>query len=216
MAMTLCIYISEKYKTAYFHAGFFVCIIAFLLVIAYPGKSMAIDQQLLPSQEEATSNFRLPVDFFNEQARKTLFTAKGDIHLSHKQTLLFSSRVYSMRKYTFLPSFISSLEFHKRKSITDFGVIGVIDWPLFQQEKWSIHINGKVSGSQQFAGPAHQRNRWNFEHQIGWNSNYHITNDLQTSIGIYQYRIINDFQYDNPAQSYINSTGGFASLRYQF
>jgi len=179
-------------------------------------KSMAIDQQLLPSQAGPASNFRLPIDFFNERARETLFTAKGDIHLSHKQILLFSSRVYSTRKYDFLPSFVSSLEFHKRKSITDFGVIGVIDWPLFHQEKWSIHINGKVSGSQQFAGPAHQRNRWNFEHQIGWNSNYQITDDLQTSIGIYQYRIINNYQYDNPAQSYINSTGGFASLRYQF
>lgn len=216
MTMTLCICISEKYKTAYFHAGFFTCIIAFLMVIAYPVQSMAIEEQLLPPQTANDPAFRLPVDFFDEQARKTLFAAKGDIYLSHKQTLLFSSRVYSMRKYNFLPSFVSSLEFHERKSITDFGVIGVIDWPLFQQEKWSIHINGKVSGSQQFAGPAHQRNRWNFEHQIGWNSNYQITNDLQTSIGVYQYRIINNYQYDNPAQSYINSTGGFASLRYQF
>lgn len=210
------LFISEKYKTAYLHSGFFVCLIAFLMMITCPSDCRAIDIQLTEGLEQRHTDFRLQNAFLSEPVGDILFRTKGKIYLPYSQKLQFSSNIYHVKKYSFLPELVSSLEYNKRQSITDFGVTGIIKWPLIQQKNWSININGKVSGSQQYSGPAHQKSRWDFEHQIGWDANYQLGNALQVSLGIYHYRIINNYLTDNPAQAYISSGGGFASLHLQF
>lgn len=199
-----------------FRTGFFAYVISFLIIAATPLNSKAIEVQQIYHPEQHQPALRLQRAFLNDFTDAPLFKSDGRIYLSYGQKIQFSSKIYSVRKYNFLPSFASSLEFHKRQSITDFGMIGTIKWPLLQRESWSIDFNGTLSGAQQYSGPSHQKNRWDFEHQIGWDANYHIADDLRASVGVYQYRIISNLQYSNPAGSYINSSGGFASLRLQF
>lgn len=155
-------------------------------------------------------------DFFSQRTAAALFRTSGKLYLPYAQNLLFSGNIYAMKKYNILPSFASSLEYEKSRSITDFGMVGIVKWPLLQQKNWSIHLNGKVRGSKQYLGTTHQRNRWNFEHQFGGNANYHFTDSFRASLGLYHYRIISDFRADNSAGSYINSDSGIASLRFQF
>ncbi len=218
--MTLCLYHSKKYNPGYIHSGFFVCLIAVFLMITSSVNSLALDVQRLKSTaislEENQPTLHLQNYFLNALAITSLYNANGRISLPYGQNLLFASNIYTVRKYNFLPLFASSLEINKRESITDFGMVGMVKLPLIQRKNWSIDINGKVSGSQQYLGTTHQKNRWNFEHQIGWDANYHIGDDLQATLGIYHYRIVNDTQNEDSAGSYINSGGGFASLRLQF
>ena len=199
--MILYAYSLEKPKTEFVHSGFFACMMAFLLTTTCPTKSHAIE--IKPTEEKPTEN-------------NIMYRTSGRIYLPYGQNLLLSGNIYALKKYNILTAFAPSLEYNKRESITDFGVTGIIKWPLIEEKSWSLHLNGKLSGSQHYLGIAPQRNRWNFEHQIGWDANYHLADALQASFGIYHYRIINHFQYDNPTQSYINSNAGFASLRLSF
>ncbi|MCK5425497.1 MAG: hypothetical protein KAI89_08995 [Emcibacter sp.] len=206
----------EKHHTGHLHSGFLTCLIALLIIIFSPLNSRAIDIQITDNLKKNQSSLRVQKAFLVNFPGENLFKSSGEISLLNGKKLQFSSTIYTVRKYQFLPEFASALEFNKQKNITGLGIIGNLKWPLYKGENWSININGKVIRAQQHAGPSHQKNRWNFEHQIGWDTNYNISPSLQASLGVYHYRIIKNFHYDNPAQTYISSGGGFASLLWQF
>lgn len=207
---------TEKHHTAYLHSGFFTCLIALFMTIISPSNSRATDIQIVDILKQNQPSLHLQDAFLGNLPGEILFKSSGEIYLPYGQKLQFLSHIYTVRKYRFLPEFASALEFNKRKSIADPGVIGMIKWPLFSGNSWSININGKVISAQQYSGPSHQKNRWNFEHQAGWDANYQLSPGLQASLGVYHYRIINNFHSDNPTQAYISSGGGFASLLWQF
>lgn len=203
---------SEKTGPEHMHSGFFACLMAFFLLFSTPGKTLANDDNApsIPwSIHQFTSDFAA-----GNKAFKTI----AKIWLPYDQKLLLSGSIYKQqtRKYYFLPPLPTSLEINKRASLTDFGVIGMINWPMITWDSWSFDFNGRISGAQHYFGPAYQKTRWNFEHQLGWDVNYRLTDSVRSSLGFYNYRIINNFQPDNPAQSYISSNGGFASLIMQF
>lgn len=218
--MLLYLYHSGKYKTKYLHAGFFVCMAAFLMLVTTPVDGVAIEvQQLKPAENsfgENQSALRLRNYFSNELAVTSLYKANRKIYLPYRQNLLFSGNMSTVRKYNFLPLFPSPLEINKRESITDFGMTEMVKLPLIQKDNWSMDINGKISSSKPYLGTNHQRNRWNFKHQIGWNASYHLADGLQASLGFYHYRIVNGTQNKDSSGSHINSGGGVASLRLQF
>ncbi|MBL4802404.1 MAG: hypothetical protein JKY45_10965 [Emcibacter sp.] len=196
-------YKPETYITGHFHSGFLACVIAFLIATSTPTPCHAINLQPIKTPHDKRNSL-------------TLFKSHRNLSLAYGQDFLLSGNIYAVKKHDFLSSFAPTLEFNKRHSITDLGVTGIIKWPMIQEKSWSLLLNGKVSGSHHYPHSRHQRNRWNFEHQIGWDANYQFANSLQASVGIYHYRIINHFQYDNPTRSYIKSNAGFARLRLSF
>ena len=201
---------SENDQAGYGYSGLFTCALAIMILMFSTLDSRADTSRQYLATERGENNF------LNENAKVELFTTERAIYLPYDEILQFSGNIYAIRGYNIFSSFIPRLEVHKNESFTGLGITGTVKWPLVQKRDWGIHIRGKVSSSRQSIRIQHRRNRWNFEHQLGGGANYHFNDIVELSLSAYHYRIINDFIYDNPAQSYISSSGGFATLQFQF
>jgi len=211
--MLLTVRHAEKTPSGCFFSGYFACFLAplFLFLITTHGHSADIRDNKIDPLIPHTHN-----DFLSENARVELFNEKSRIYLPYNKILIISGNIYAIRQHHLFSSLMSSLEFNKRASITGFGATGTIKWPLIQEKNWTIHFNGKISSARLNTVTLQHRNRWNFEHQLGGGTEYNFNDIIQLSLNIYHYRIINDAQYENPATSYIKSSGGFAALKFQF
>ncbi len=215
--------ISKDYKSRLFHTGFLVIASAFLILTLSPSRGLSAQIQLYdfpiiergytPKLQESRPKIN---DFLQEHAKVGLFKARTEIYLPYNKILAFSGNIYVLRGHNLLAAIVPDLRFQKREYLTGFGFTGLVNWPIFQQENWAIHLKGKISSFRQLTVDLSQRNRWNFEHQLGCSANFNVNDAVQISLNLYQYRIIEDIQYDNLNQSYINSSGGFATLQFQF
>ncbi|VAX04009.1 hypothetical protein MNBD_ALPHA03-60 [hydrothermal vent metagenome] len=215
--------ISKDNKSSFFHAGFLVIVSAFLILSLSPNRGLSAQIQIYnlpmvvgnyaPEFQETRPKIN---DFLHEHARVGLFKTRTEIYLPYNKILIFSGNIYALRGHNIFTTLAPALQFQKREYLTGFGFTGLVNWPIFQQKSWAIHLNGKISSFRQLTVDLSQRNRWNFEHQLGCSANFTLNEAVQISLNAYQYRIIEDIQYDNLNQSYINSSGGFATLQFQF
>ncbi len=201
---------SEILKTGFYNPFFLACLLAFLALAASPVNSMAINIVANTSIETSENSF------LNQNVITNLLNTNRKIYQPYDDTIIFSDNIYAIKKYKLLSAITAIIEFDKRKTIIGFAVIDTLKLPLIRQKKWNFHVSGKINAPQQYAVFPYQRNRWNFEHQFGFGVNYQIKKIFQLSVGAYHYRIINNFLYVNPEQSYIKSGGGFATLRFEF
>lgn len=143
---------------------------------------------------------------------------KRDNHFSPPERPFpaFSAGLYPVKGNGFLPPVLSALEIEKRVNIVGIGITGTLRLPVLRRNNWTISLNGSISSAYYNLETHQQKNRWSFEHQFGGDASYHFNNFLRFSLGVRHYRIINDFQHDNPAKSYIKSNGGIMSLRFQY
>jgi len=221
--MTKTLNLSNNYKSRCFHTGFLVISCAFLILSFLPNHSQSARIQTYdvptvkwiyrPEFQEST---RLINNFFHEHTKVDLYKVHKNIYLPYDKFLVFSGNIYATEDHSILTSMMSSLKIQKRDHITGFGFTGLVQWPILEQKNWAIHLNGKITSIRHLAVDLSQRNRWNFEHQIGCSASFVVSNSVQISLNAYHYRIIEDNQYDNFDQSFMNSNGGFATLLFQF
>jgi len=201
---------SEKYMSRYLHAGFFACAITFLVLTLAPTNSSA--ETLKPYFTISPKHN----DFLTENAKVDFVTNTTEIFLPFRKTLTFSGNIYAIKKYNIFTSLLPALIFQNRQSIMGFGVTASAKLPLIQEKNWDIHLSGKISSTRKNTVVPQQKNRWNFEHQIGFGADYNLSDRLKLSLTAYHFRIIRNFHHDETEQSYINSRGGFATLNFQF
>lgn len=126
------------------------------------------------------------------------------------------TNLFLIKKASLFPDVMSKLEYRKQVNVVGVGITGSITLPLIRENRWSLYLNGRVSSSYYHIDPHQQKNRWNFEHQIGGEANYRFNKKFQVSLGTYHFRIVNDYQYENPTKAYIKSNGGIMTFRLQY
>lgn len=187
------------FKKGHKHLNVCIYLFVFILLSLVPLKSKAENLYLIDTY--------LP-----------LFQFKTSEKLYGNEKFIITGNIYAVKDRNPNSQFKTYLAYEEKLPIIGLRMTAGIEMPIFSQKKWSLHINGKITGVNVHAqyGSIYIRNRWNLEQQIGCGAYYQFNNFLQISVGAYLYRIINDFQYENPSDFYITSQGGLANLRLKF
>lgn len=218
--MVIFVFSSHSSKVSNLNFGLLICVFALLTLITMPLNSRAETPtaDLETALEGNIFKLAYPItrklnERTKEYSRATLLRAETNMFLPKGDKLEFSGNLYALKLYDLFSPITSAVEFNKKVNIVGVGVTGTLKWSLFQHDNWGININGTISSG---LNSRQQRNRWNFEHRIGWGANYKFNDLFQVSVGAYNYRIMDGFQSENPSQSYITSAGGFLTLGLQY